>query len=204
MMASLTPEAAAEIYKFRADQIDLVMRVESARWGDNQIDNGDRKRYTRPDWVANLDGMMDDYFPRRTDIVIRQLERRDWFESGIAPEFSINGTPQHGGFIDTDSILSMQAPEGTIYYTTDGSDPRVEGGEISPTALVYSDAVPLDHHDDRTSSTADTDGSWSPMSEARFVTSVPADASNLRISEVHYHPADLSAAEIAAGFGESQ
>jgi hypothetical protein len=196
----LTPEAAAEIYRFRADQINLVMRVESARWGDNQIDNGHRKRYTRPDWVDNFDDMMNNYFPRRTNNVIRQLERLNWFESGIAPEFSIDGTPQHGGFIDSDSSLTMQAPEGTIYYTTDGSDPRVEGGEISPTALTYSGAVPLTATTTVRSRLRMTDGSWSPLSEARFVTSVPADASSLRISEVHYHPADPSAAEAEAGF----
>ena len=81
----LTPDAAAEIYRFRADQINSVMRVESARWGDNQIDNGNRQRYTRPDWVDNFNGMMDDYFPRRTDVVINQFVRRNWFETGQAP-----------------------------------------------------------------------------------------------------------------------
>ncbi len=39
---AMTPVAAAKLYKDRSDQIDLVMRVESARWGDNQIDQGAR------------------------------------------------------------------------------------------------------------------------------------------------------------------
>ena len=144
---------------------------------------------------------MNNYFPRRTDIVIRQLERRNWFEGGIAPEFSINGTAQHGGFINPGSNLTMQAPAGTIYYTMDGSDPRVEGGQISPTALTYSGAIPLAATTTVRARLRQADDSWSPISEARFVTAVPADASSLRISEVHYHPADPSAAEIAAGFG---
>lgn len=40
---------------------------------------------------------------------------------------------------------------------------------------------------------------WSAMSEASFSLSVPASADNLRISELHYHPADPSAEELAAG-----
>ena len=37
----------------------------------------------------------------------------------------------------------MTAPADTIYYTTDGTDPRVEGGDISPTAATYTTAIPL-------------------------------------------------------------
>ena len=196
----MTPEKAAGLYQTRLRPDRPGDRVESARWGDNQIDNGDRKRYTRPDWVDNYNDMLNDYFPRRTDNVIRQLERRDWFEAGIAPEFSINGTPQHGGFIDTESQLTMQALEGTIFYTMDGSDPRMEGGDVAAQALTYTTAIPLSASTTVRARLRQNDGSWSPINEARFVTSVPADASSLRISEVHYHPSDPSAAETAAGF----
>ncbi len=48
-----------------------------------------------------------------------------------------------------------------------------------------------------------TDGSWGPLSEAQFTTGVPADASNLRISEIQYHPGSASAAEVAAGFSDA-
>src|SRR4030095_1849997 len=33
--------------------------------------------------------------------------------------------------------LRMNATSGTVYYTLDGSDPRLSNGAISPTALAY-------------------------------------------------------------------
>jgi len=46
-------------------------------------------------------------------------------------------------------------------------------------------------------------GTWSPLTEATFVTdAVPAAAANLVVSELHYHPADPTPAERAAGFND--
>jgi hypothetical protein len=45
---------------------------------------------------------------------------------------------------------------------------------------------------------------WSAMTEASFMLDTdPASPSNLAISEIHYHPADPSAAEITAGFDDA-
>ncbi|MFN0129272.1 MAG: CotH kinase family protein [Verrucomicrobiales bacterium] len=47
-------------------------------------------------------------------------------------------------------------------------------------------------------------GLWSPLTEASFlVGKVPANASNVVISEIHYHPLDPTATEVAAGFDNS-
>ena len=43
------------------------------------------------------------------------------------------------------------------------------------------------------------DGEWSPIAEREFRVSSPASRDDVRISEVHYHPRQPSAAEIAAG-----
>ncbi|WP_193212940.1 lamin tail domain-containing protein, partial [Luteolibacter marinus] len=50
------------------------------------------------------------------------------------------------------------------------------------------------------------DGStWSAVSDATFLLDTdPASSSNLAISEIHYHPADPSPEEIAAGFDDSE
>lgn len=45
---------------------------------------------------------------------------------------------------------------------------------------------------------------WSAMTEATFMLDTdPASPANLAISEIHYHPADPSAAEITAGFDDA-
>ena len=47
----LTPEAAAEMYQARTDQIDRAIVGESARWGDNR----QSRPYTRQDWHKHTD-----------------------------------------------------------------------------------------------------------------------------------------------------
>jgi hypothetical protein len=72
---------------------------------------------------------------------------------------------------------------------------RIVGG--LPTALVFTDPIPLS---DRTRIKARVlNGSeWSALHEATFVVGTP----ELVISELHYHPGNPSAAELAAGFGD--
>lgn len=196
----MTPEAAADLYRDRADMINLAIRLESARWGDNMIDTGTKTRYTRQNWLNNVNGLLDNYFPRRTNIVLNQFVQRGWFAKDQAPVFKINGLDQHGGAVSVGAGLTMQAPEGSIYYTTDGTDPRLPGGQLAPGAKLYSDSLVLAGSISVQARMQKADGTWGPMSEATFSTSVAATSANLRVSEVQYHPANPSAAERAAGF----
>ena len=49
-----------------------------------------------------------------------------------------------GGVIEAGYELEMSAPRGEVYYTLDGSDPRLIGGKISPVAQKYTQPVKLD------------------------------------------------------------
>ncbi|MCA9169295.1 MAG: tandem-95 repeat protein, partial [Planctomycetales bacterium] len=109
---AMTPEATAALYAWRSDQIDLVMRVESARWGDNQITTGDRKRYTRLDWVATRQGMYDNYFPRRTTVVLNQMQSKGWIKLGEDVEFNVGGSPQYGGHVAAGGNVTMTGAAG--------------------------------------------------------------------------------------------
>ena len=42
-----------------------------------------------------------------------------------------------------DGGVALRAPSGKIYYTLDGSDPRLPGGGVSPRAKTYSAPIPL-------------------------------------------------------------
>jgi hypothetical protein len=54
-----------------------------------------------------------------------------------APVFS-----HHAGKYANPFNLGINATSGTVYYTTDGSDPRVEiAGTVSPKATLYGSAV---------------------------------------------------------------
>jgi len=41
------------------------------------------------------------------------------------------------------SLAMTSAPGATVYYTMDNSDPRLSGGGVSPSALIYGSALPL-------------------------------------------------------------
>lgn len=113
----LTPENAQALYQSMLDQIDRAVVGESARWGDNRR----AVPYTRDvEWVAHRDWLLGSYFPYRSDIVLNQLRNRGLYPQTVAPSFS-----QHGGHVPSGFALTMSAPAGTIYYTLDGTDPRM-------------------------------------------------------------------------------
>ena len=57
--------------------------------------------------------------------------------------------------------------KGTIYYTTDDSDPRQIGGSVSPNAKTYDQPFEL-KRDTVLSARVWLDGDWSALSRAQF------------------------------------
>jgi len=140
---ALTPEGAAALYQIRLDDVDRAVVGESARWGDNQIERFAHIRYMRdPHWLLERDWLLDEYFPRRTAIVLDQFKSRGWYPRVDAPVFRVNGSYQHGGPVSENDALSMTAAEGTIWYTLDGTDPRFAkqstGGSTTTTLVAES------------------------------------------------------------------
>jgi len=41
----------------------------------------------------------------------------------------------------SEGAVTLRAPSGKIYYTLDGTDPRLSGGSISPKAIAYTSAI---------------------------------------------------------------
>jgi len=131
----LTPAACIERFTARADQIDLAIIAESARWGDAKRS---RPRTRDDDWRPDINDMIDDYFPRRTDIVINQFRGEGWYPNTDPPALN-----QHGGPVDTGFQLTLSG-SGDIYYTLDGTDPRLPeaaGGPASGLPLVAESAA---------------------------------------------------------------
>ncbi len=169
-----------EQYMKRIEEIDKIIVLESARWGDYRLNPpGDRN-----DWLAELNGLIDDYFPRRSDYMI------DWFRSrNLYPDIGAPIFSQHGGPISPPFSLTMTRPagtSGTIYYTMDGSDPREPlTGNVGGEATGYTTPVTL--NGSLTVKARIRSGTtWSALTEAFFKAPTPYDG--LRITEVMYHP----------------
>jgi hypothetical protein len=138
----MTPEKAIAQCLTRANQIDLAIIAESARWGDQRPARANNP-YTKADWWKEVDGyLIKTFFPVRTGIVLNQLRNRGLYPQVAAPVFQINGRYQHGGHLAATDILSMTGGS-TIWYTLDGSDPRLParaGPAVSTQTLVAENA----------------------------------------------------------------
>jgi hypothetical protein len=183
---ALTPAVARGAYEARTAEIDRAIVAESARWGDNRVDAAP---YTRADFVSVRDGVLNTFFPTRTATVLAQFNNRGWIPTLAAPLMS-----QYGGSIVAGYDLALTKPAGApaggvIYYTTNGTDPRLPGGGFNPAAQPY--AAPID----LAASTrvqariyfnnSGTANDWSPLVDKTFL--VP-DTFPLRIVELHYNP----------------
>jgi hypothetical protein len=146
-------------------------------------------------WVEERNRLLNDYFPLRTGIVLDQYRRLELFPTIDAPAFS-----PRGGAVSSASDIELTSAAGTIYYTIDGSDPRLAGGGINPAAIEY--IGPFRLVAPATVKLRVLSGDeWSAIDEADFIVDVvPASAANLRISEINFHAGDPTADEIAAGY----
>ena len=175
---ALTPEAVRARFLARKEEIDRAVVAESARWGDSK-----RSRpFTRTDWLSAINGILRNYVPQRSSIVVNQLRADGFVPATAAPVLS-----QHGGVIQKGYGLTITAPSGRIYFTRDGNDPRRTGGDVSSSALTYSRPLRLDESV-VVSARALNNGIWSPLIEAEFT--VSQDFAELLITEIMYHPPD--------------
>lgn len=77
---------------------------------------------------------------------------------------------QDGGHIDSSfklTIVPDTEPGGTIYYTTDGNDPRLHGGAVNPNAHIYTSPISFTKSTQVKSRELDN-GEWTALNEATF------------------------------------
>ena len=99
---------------------------------------------------------------------------------------------QHGGEVDAGSLLGFESDGETVYFTTDGTDPRLPGGELNPNAISYQvgSTIPIDSRIDLFARSLEG-GEWSASSEASFRLSLDGiDLTRVRIAEIHYNPGE--------------
>jgi len=174
---ALTPGPGDARWAVRAAEIERAVVGESARWG-----NG----YTLETW-RSAESAVRAWFPQRTAIFVSQLRA-----AGLYPQLNAPGFSQLGGLVPPNYALSLTNlnPSGAIYFTLDGTDPRLWGGAIASTAQLY--ATPITISNALFLRARIFDGAnWSALVEASFY--VVQDFQALAVTEIMYHPPNFGA-----------
>jgi hypothetical protein len=190
-----TPQKATELFQSSAQQIELAIIGESARWGDmyylSEYHNFPPTK--DDDWQWAVDDIIQNYFPYRTGLVLNQLKDAALYPDIDPPIFGNNDN-----VILTESLkiepgfqlkLSNPNSAGSIQYTTDGEDPRTIGGDISQSAVDEGNETELTINSTTIIKTRIKSGtSWSALHQIILYTG--DEICNLKITEINYHPLD--------------
>ncbi|MBN1853016.1 MAG: lamin tail domain-containing protein [Pirellulales bacterium] len=188
---ALTAANAVARYQQILSEIDQAIVAESARWGDMHTS----APHTKAEWETESIRVINTFLTGRTNIFLNQLRSAGLYPSVNAPTFNQRGGQVASGF---DAVMVNPNGSGTIYYTTDGSDPRLVGGMVSGSATAYAEPIPINSAT-TIKARVFNGAAWSAIDEAAFTVAPLADATNLRITEINYNPHN---ANLVPGLGE--
>jgi len=180
-------ESLSDIFQMSADQIDMAIIAESARWGD-------LLRSKHNAWIPAVDDILSDFIPDRGDIVLDQLISADLFTTLKAPVYRNGGQTitRNSLKITSNFELEISNPNGitgSIKYTMDNSDPRLIGGSVSAKALDAGDNKKIIINGTvKILARIYNAGNWSPLHE--IILYGIQDLNTLELTEIHYHPLD--------------
>jgi hypothetical protein len=181
---ALTDEQAQARWRQLNQVVEQAIIAESARWGDTHR----TPPLTQQDWFEAAD----DVLAQMEGNAARLLElarAAGYYPELEPPRFKRQGGPVAPGFrLELSLATSEAGPAGLIYYTTDGSDPRLAvTSQVAPAASVYHTPL-LITQTTRLRARVYRDQSWSALAEAVF-TIGDETASPLQITEIMYNPA---------------
>jgi len=121
---AMTPSQTTARLQARCDEMDLPFRAEAERWNYR----------SHSSWTSAKNNALRSILPGRTASALNQFRAAGFYPSTEAPVYN-----QHGGAVSNGFNLTMSNGGGAIFYSRDGSDPRLPGGAVNPAALVFED-----------------------------------------------------------------
>lgn len=191
---ALTDENSRLRWAMLNDNIRNAVVAESARWGDSLEDGETRTRDEH--WqneVDRLDGLMNGNVRRLMDALLEE----EYYPSIDPPLFN-----NIGNSIEIQEVSLAKGEEidlvnpnaaGEIYYTIDGTDPRLAGGQISSAALLYEGEKLLVENAFRLQARIRVGEVWTALHCLNVF--VQSDFESIKLTEIMYHPPDLDALE---------
>ncbi len=172
----LTPAANIARLTPMCAEIERAFYADAARWSTVST-----AHYRTPaEWLTYRDATLNTHFPARTATVISQLQAVGvgYYPTQVAPAFV-------GSTVTAGTVVNFPVSGATVYFTTDGSDPRLPGGNVNPAAIVASTATISQNTWLRARSRTGT--TWSALNEA-FYTVTALAPGDVVFSEIHYNP----------------
>jgi hypothetical protein len=178
----------------RAARMDRAVVGESARWGDARkfpigSNPGTGQTFTRDEWwIPELQKLYTNFFATLNDTNLARFRAGNLFPSLGAPSYNQFGGSITQGF---GLVITHTNASGIIYFTLDGSDPRVYGsGAVGLSAQIYS--TPIFFNQPTVVRARVQDGvNWSALVEATFAP--PQDLGKLELTEIMYNPPPFGA-----------
>ncbi|MDA9831483.1 lamin tail domain-containing protein [Akkermansiaceae bacterium] len=121
---AMTPARTIARLAERCDEMTSPFYAETARWNYRSHNS----------WTSAKNNALNSILPGRTASALSQYLSAGFYPSTVAPVFS-----QHGGDVPSGFNLTLSDGSGTMYYTVDGSDPRLKGGGLNPASLPFED-----------------------------------------------------------------
>lgn len=119
---ALTPAKNQARLDVRMTEVQNSLVAECARWAFRTPSN----------WLAAASTIGTGLFPGRGDQLIGYLRTAGLYPTNNPPTLS-----QQGGMVTNGTSIALSSTVGLVYYTLDGSDPRLAGGIIASNAFVY-------------------------------------------------------------------
>ncbi len=188
---ALTEANSEARFRRRAEEIDMAVIAESARWGGRS-----GAAITKDDhWLPEIENIYAKFFPQRSNIVLGQLQQGGLWTSLHRPNVTEGGKPLFEGTYTVNGTRSITIKnpnaDGVVYYTIDGRDPRNVGGSINNNAKQADGDLTMDIGTSQVlKARVYKNGQWSPMLQLSFISDVD-DFSKLKVTELYYHPEDV-------------
>ena len=136
---AMTAPVAVARFESRMAEIDDAIVCEAARWSQNP----DSPK-TRQTWINACNGRLN-FINNRLPYMIEQYQNRGWYPRTV-PATAVDGLGQalaDGTTVAAaDRVYLTNPSDGTVYYTTDGSDPLLADGTPSDSAVEYEGGSP--------------------------------------------------------------
>ena len=119
---ALTESQSTARLEERMNEIQNSLIAECARWG-----------FQSPaSWTSEAEDIKVDHFASRAAQLVSQLR-----SANVYPAFDPPSFLPMGGLVTSGDEVTFPGASGTIYVTTDGSDPRLPGGGFNPAAQSF-------------------------------------------------------------------